>query len=252
MANYHKIKRGNVVEGILFRLITVILDNFQIIHLKSQTMKVISTNLGPKIKVAWKGKEIETGIFKSPVGTPIYLGKEDVQGDHVIDRRYHGGISKACYCYSADHYDFWKAKYPELNWDWGMFGENLTIEGLDESSIWIGDIYQVGQAKVCISKPRQPCFKLGIRFGTQQALKDFMEAPYPGTYLSILEEGAVQVGDTFQLLERNEQSVSVLAIYELLFRKEADQSIVNRALQLDSLGEGQLGTIRKKWLKKTT
>ena len=98
-------------------------------------MKVISTNISQPKTVIWKGKEVTTGIFKEPVSEPLLLEKTDVKGDHVIDRRYHGGEDKACYMYSADHYPFWKERYEHLEWNYGMFGENLTVEGLQETDI---------------------------------------------------------------------------------------------------------------------
>lgn len=210
-------------------------------------MKIISTNLGQRRKIEWKGKQLETGIYKYPTDQAIVLGTEDVQGDHVIERRFHGGVNKACYCYSADHYPYWKERYPNLTWNWGMFGENLTIEGLDESQIKLGDIYQLGKAKIQIAKPREPCYKLGVRFGTQKMLKEFLAAPYPGTYLRVLEEGAVTVGDELKLLERNENHVTTLEVYQLLYGKSADPEVVKRALNTDTLTGNQRDTIVKKW-----
>ena len=107
-------------------------------------MKIISTNIAQPKTVIWKNKEVTTGIFKEPVEDTITLGVEDVEGDNVIDRRYHGGEDKACYLYSADHYPFWKEKYSGLDWKYGMFGENLTVEGLQETRIRIGNTYQLG------------------------------------------------------------------------------------------------------------
>ena len=96
-------------------------------------MKVVSVNIGEKRTVNYKGKIVETGIFKSPVETPIFLGETGVETDAVIDRRYHGGIDKAVYAYSQNHYAYWKKIYPELDWKFGMFGENLTISNLEET-----------------------------------------------------------------------------------------------------------------------
>ena len=111
-------------------------------------MKIISTNIGEPRVIKWRGKEVETGIFKFPVIQPIFLGTDDVENDHVIDRRYHGGTNKACYLYSSDHYGYWQKLYPELEMPWGIFGENLTVEGLNEAQINIGDIFKIGEAVV--------------------------------------------------------------------------------------------------------
>jgi MOSC domain-containing protein YiiM len=152
-------------------------------------MHVVSTNVGDAVTITFNGKEVHTGIFKHPVSGPIRLGKEDVEGDSVIDRRHHGGLDKACYLYSADHYPFWRGLYPHLDWQWGMFGENLTVAGLDESELRIGDTFRIGTAIVQVSQPRQPCFKHGVRFGDPDAVKKFIEAEKPGVYVRVLEEG---------------------------------------------------------------
>ena len=152
-------------------------------------MKILSTNIGKPVTIEWRGQQIETGIYKYPVEQPIRLEKEDVADDHVIDRRYHGGVDKACYLYSADHYSFWQSKFPALELQWGMFGETLTVSGLNESAIRIGDYFSVGSAIVQVSQPRQPCFKLGIRFGDQSVVSDLWSLPFPGVYVRVIIPG---------------------------------------------------------------
>ncbi len=178
-------------------------------------MKVLSTNIADPVIIEWRGQSVKTGIYKYPVITSIYLGAEDVENDHVIDRRYHGGTEKACYLYSADHYPFWQNKYPDLDWKHGMFGENLTVSGLDESVIRIGDSYRIGDAIVQVSQPRQPCFKLGIRFNDQDIVDDFWKTPYPGMYVRVLQPGAVKNGDELILIEQNPDSISIAEVFSL-------------------------------------
>jgi MOSC domain-containing protein YiiM len=178
-------------------------------------LKVVSVNIGKKKSVNWKGKQVETGIFKYAVSQPIFLGKEDVKNDDVIDRKYHGGIDKACYIYSADHYPFWKEKYPDADTQWGAFGENITIENLDESQIFIGAQYNLGEAIVEISQPRQPCFKLGIRFENPLIVKDFFQSKFPGIYLRVIKEGNVKKGDSMQLISTPKNGVTVLEVHSL-------------------------------------
>ena len=174
-------------------------------------------------------------MYKYPVDQPIYLDTEDVQGDTVVDRKYHGGIYKACYLFSADHYDYWKAKYPQLEWDWGMFGENLTIQGLDESQLRIGSTYRLGTALVQISQPREPCYKLGIRFGDQEILKQFIDHGRPGTYIRVLEPGTVSKGDSMELVTASESPLTIAQFYELLFAKEKDQHVLQQAVHNEAL-----------------
>ncbi|MFD2562193.1 MOSC domain-containing protein [Aquimarina rubra] len=180
-------------------------------------MKVVSTNIGEPQTISWRGKEVKTGIYKYPVNKPIFLDTEDVKGDFVIDRRFHGGVDKACYLYAAEHYPYWKEKYPDLDWNYGMFGENLTVEGFDERDIKIGAIYRLGEATVQISRPRQPCYKLGAKFGTQKILKQFINSLFPGVYVRVLESGTVNKGDEFILIDEADDGVSISEIYMLIY-----------------------------------
>ncbi len=193
-------------------------------------MKIISVNIGEPRIVNWKGKAVETGIFKYPVNQPIFLGHEDVENDHVIDRRYHGGIDKACYLYSSNHYEYWKKFYPELEMPFGIFGENLTVEGLHEEQVNIGDIFKIGEAVVQATQPRQPCFKLEFRFNNHQIVQQFIDSGFAGVYVRVLENGFVKTGDSMELIERKD-SLSIRRVYELLytseFQKEAIQLAVN-------------------------
>jgi MOSC domain-containing protein YiiM len=198
-------------------------------------MQIVSTNLGKKKMITYRGKEVETGIFKYPVAAPLLLGKEDVRGDAVIDRRYHGGIDKACYLYSADHYPFWKEAYPNLEWSWGMFGENLTVAGLNESELHIGDIFRIGTATVQISQPRQPCFKLGIRLGDPAAAKRFVQAERPGAYVRVIQEGTVQTGDDLQLERYHPKNSSLADVFRLLYNPGEHSEAVQRAIEMAEL-----------------
>ncbi len=212
-------------------------------------MKIKATNLGNKTIVAWRGKKISTGIFKYPVQGSISLGKEIVTNDLIADRKVHGGLDKACYLFSTDHYSYWQKLYPDLDWNWGMFGENLTVEGLDENRVLIGDIYQIGTALVQVSQPREPCFKLGIRFGSQKILKQFIEHAYPGTYVRILSEGETNAGDEVILVERSPNALSIRDFFKLVFSKEKDQQVLELALNNQSLPKSKRDKLRK-YIKK--
>lgn len=190
-------------------------------------MKVISTNLGTPTTFMWNGKEEQTGIFKKPVSESLTLSINDVVNDTLIDRVHHAGVHKACYLFASDNYPYWKKLYPEQDWDWGMFGENLTVEGLDESKIRVGNIYKLGTALVQVSQPREPCYKLGIRFGTQDILRQFIDHNKPGTYVRILEEGQVKTGDTLELQEQSKNALTTQQFYELIFMREKPKEILS-------------------------
>lgn len=177
-------------------------------------MKVISVNIGERKVINYKGKIVETGIFKFPVNHPIFLGTEEVENDAVIDRKYHGGIEKAVYGYSHSHYAYWKELYPNLDWNFGMLGENLTISNLEETEILVGSTYKLGEALLEVTKPREPCYKLGIRFGTQEILKQFWNSTKSGIYFKVLQIGNVAVGDELILLNQAKNSPTISQVYE--------------------------------------
>lgn len=210
-------------------------------------MKIISTNIGQPTIVIKNRKPTKTGIYKVSVEGPIELGKTDVVGDSVMDRKHHGGVDKACYLYSADHYNFWQEKFPDLDFTWGMFGENLTVEGLDESKIRIGDVFSIGSAIVQVSEPRRPCSILGIRFGTQQMVKLFNNSPYPGIYVRVLTIGKIKSGDVLDLIETNEENITVKEVFSLFSEKNKNIELANKALNTNTLSEDCKNSIRKRY-----
>lgn len=193
-------------------------------------MKVISTNIADIQTIEFKGEKVKTGIYKYSNPEGIFLGKEAVKDDNVVDTRFHGGKDKACYLYATNHYSYWQNLYPDLNFEWGIFGENISIENLNEKDIFIGDIYQLGEAKVQISQPRIPCYKLGVRFGTQEIVRQFLEADFTGIYLRILEEGKVKPGDEMVLLESPEKILTILQYYRTLCDKTPNEEWQKLAL----------------------
>ena len=208
-------------------------------------MKVISTNIGKATTFLWNGQEEQTGIFKYPTDEALFLGKMEVLKDTVIDREHHAGINKACYLFASDHYPYWRHLYPELEWNWGMFGENITLEGLDESTIRIGDIYNIGSALVQVSQPREPCYKLGVRFSNAKILKQFIDYGYSGTYVRILEEGFVKKEDQLILVEKSKNSLTVKECFQIILSKEKDPIILQKAINNDSLPEYKRERLKK-------
>lgn len=208
-------------------------------------MRIISTNIGESRTILWNSREVKTGIFKFSVDEPIFLDTEDVENDHVIDRRYHGGVDKACYLYSANHYKYWQKLYPELEMPWGMFGENLTVEGLDESNINIGDVFKIGDSIVQATQPRQPCFKLEFRFGDKKIVRKFVESGYSGVYVRVLKKGTVKAGDSILPLEK-QRSLSIKKVFELLYTSEFDDS-VKMAVNDPLIAESCKKDLLKRW-----
>ncbi|MFD1614853.1 MOSC domain-containing protein [Gelatiniphilus marinus] len=202
-------------------------------------MKITSTNIAKPTTIVWSGKKFQTGIYKTPTNTPIYLEKEAVKGDVISDRKVHGGIYKACYLFSKNHYGYWKKLYTNLSWNYGMFGENLTVTDLDENKLFIGDIFKIGDALVQITQPREPCFKFGVKFGTQHVLKQFINHGFPGTYVRVLKEGFVTNGDKFKLEQQAKNSLTTAQLFKLIHAKEKNETLLKLAIINEALPQSK-------------
>jgi len=183
-------------------------------------MKVRAVNIGKRVSVPWKNSTVETGIFKYPVTSPIYLEKEQVKHDSVVDTKVHGGIEKAVYAFGYNHYAHYQSSFPNLDWQYGMFGENITLDHLDETTVNIGDVYQLGTSKLEVTQPRQPCFKLGIRFKDQSVLTTMWNSTKTGVYFKVVAQGIVAIDDSLICLSKNLNGPSVAAVFLAKRRKK--------------------------------
>ena len=176
-------------------------------------MKIIAVNIGDRKEVQWKGKMIRTGIFKYAVEHPIFLDVENVKDDAVCDRNHHGGVDQAVYAYSLKHYHYWKQIYLDADWKYGMFGENLTIDDLDETRIHVGDTFKVGESILEVTKPRLPCVKLGLRFDDVKIIKQFWKCSFSGVYFKVVKTGFVCSGDVFERTKWCKESPTIAEVY---------------------------------------
>ena len=200
-------------------------------------MKIISINVGlPRIVISNSGP-VSTGIYKEPVSRRVKLRTLNIDGDRQADLSVHGGSSKAVYAYPSEHYEFWKNELPEMQLPWGMFGENFTTEGLFESVLNIGDKFRIGTALVVITEPRLPCYKLGLKFGRTDIIRKFLASERTGFYFAVLEEGELGAGDQFEIIQRNEDGVSVSDITRLYVRDKHNVQLLRRAVEVEALPE---------------
>lgn len=161
-------------------------------------MRIVSVNVSLPKRVPYKGRTVSTAIFKEPVAGRIPVRAVGLQGDAVGDPRVHGAPRKAVYGYPSEHYAFWTCELPGKTLPWGMFGENLTTEGLLEADVHLGDRYRVGSAVLEATDPRFPCFKLGIRFGREDIEDRFLRSGRSGFYFRVVREGEVAAGDEIE------------------------------------------------------
>jgi MOSC domain-containing protein YiiM len=203
----------------------------------SPVMQVISVNVGQPKEVVWKGRKVMTGIFKEPVAGRIVVRRLNLEGDRQADLTVHGGPDKAIYAYPAEFYDYWKEQFPQMELPWGMFGENLTIRGLSEETVYIGDRFQVGSAQLVVKQPRLPCYKLGLKFGRDDILKRFLQSGLTGFYFAVLKEGEVAAGDSINLLQRDEGQVKVADFTRLYHQDKHNLELLRRVVAVESLPE---------------
>jgi len=203
-------------------------------------MKLVSLNIGFPREVTWRGMNVTTGIFKQPVEGRVALRKLNLDGDRQADLTVHGGEYKAVYCYPLVHYDYWKKELPGRELPMGSFGENFTIDGLREDSVHLGDRFSVGSAEVVVTQPRLPCYKLGVRFQSDDMVKRFLASGRMGFYLAVTREGEVGVGDEIKVVARDSNAVPVTEITRLYIAKrygDDELNSVRRALQVAVLPE---------------
>jgi MOSC domain-containing protein YiiM len=204
-------------------------------------MRIVSVNTGLPREVLWRGVPILTGIFKHPVAGRVAVKMLDLDGDRQADLTVHGGKDKAVYAYPLDHYDFWKRELPDHALPMGVFGENLTVDGLLEDNIHIGDRFSVGSAELVATQPRMPCYKLGIRFGMDEMVLRFRTARRTGVYFAVSREGALGQGDRLELVASDPHGVSISEITrlsELQNISSRDEAALRRVLLPDALPAG--------------
>jgi MOSC domain-containing protein YiiM len=177
------------------------------------SIRVISVNVGRPQTVQWHGEEVLTSIWKTPVEDAVRAAHNNLFGDEQSDLTVHGGPRKAVYAYPREHYVFWRRELPHADLPWGAFGENLTVDGLLESDVRVGDRFRVGSAELVVTQPRMPCFKLGIRFGDDGMVRRFMRSGRSGFYFSIAVEGDIRAGDAIELLSRSDDGPTIAEMF---------------------------------------
>ena len=198
-------------------------------------MKLVSVNVGLPREVVRHDRKITTGIFKLPVAGPVTVRTTNLDGDRQADLTVHGGPEKAVYVYASEHYPFWRGEYPEMEMNWGHFGENLTTEGLNAEGAFIGDRFRIGSAVFMVTQPRLPCYKLAARFEREDILRRFLRSGRTGLYFSVESEGELEAGDTIELLSRDESKLTVADITNLYTNKEKSPELLARAVRHPAL-----------------
>ena len=210
-------------------------------------MKLLSINIAEPKTVLNRGRHVETGIFKKPVGGPVKVRFLNLEGDRQADLRVHGGPNKAVYVYTRENIDYWRECLGRSDLVPGTFGENLTVEELPETLVSIGDEFEIGTARFQVSQPRLPCFKLGIVMGNQRFVKTFQKSGRTGFYVRVLREGTIEAGDEIlRIPTADTEPVTVAEMVRIITARKPKPDDARRALKLGALSDGWKRQIEEK------
>ncbi|WP_419466028.1 MOSC domain-containing protein [Alteribacter salitolerans] len=209
------------------------------------TGKVHSLNTGKVQVIAGSGKkEVASGIIKRPVEGSVFLTSVGLKGDEQEDLVHHGGVDKAVCVYPAEHYPYWHKKLGK-EIDAGAFGENVTVSGLVETEVCIGDTFEWGEAVVQVSQPRHPCYKLAKRHDVKELPLYVQESGYSGFYFRVLKEGHVSAEEDLRLKERHTE-MTIARVNRLNFQDADDVEGLKQLAELPYLAESWREGVEKK------
>jgi MOSC domain-containing protein YiiM len=195
-----------------------------------------------------------SGIIKHAVNGPVELTREGLVGDVQADRRFHGGVDKAVHHYAAENYSLLQEYFPEIETAFvpGSIGENISTLGWDETTVCVGDIFQIGACKVQVSQPRAPCWKINARYGMEDISRFVEERGIAGWYYRVVQTGVMQAGDEFTLVERNPDPISVREFWRVFLLPRPELGALIRIGETPGLNAEMSDKINQRldWLRK--
>ena len=210
----------------------------------SKSPVVISINVGLPRDVEWQGRVVHTAVFKQPVPGRVMARRLNLDGDGQGDLAGHGGEHRAIMVYQLDSYHYWQTYLQRQDFQYGQFGENLTIDGLPDAEVCIGDRYRIGAALLEVTQPRVTCYRVGIRMNNPQMPALLVAHKRPGFYCRVLEEGEIGAGDEIIKVAAGPESVTVAELDGLLYLPGHSKEQLQRALRVPSLSAGWKGSLQ--------
>src|SRR3954470_24358466 len=207
--------------------------------------RLLSLNVGRPREVAWEGKTVRTAIWKDAVDGPRLVRRINIDGDDQADRLAHGGEHRAVFVYQLDSYRYWERELGRDDFTYGQFGENFTVEGLQDAEVRVGDRYRIGEALFEVTQPRVTCYRVGIRMDLAEMPSLLVAHHRPGFYLRVLEEGPVVAGDAIVKVADGPERLSVADVDALLYLPNKSRAMLERALRVPALSEGWKGSFRE-------
>ncbi len=196
--------------------------------------EVVSLNVGLPSTQRYDGWEVFTAGSKRPVARAM-LRSGGFDGDEQADRRHHGGPDKAVCVYPFDHYPHWETMLGHALAP-GAFSENLTVSGVRETEVCIGDVFRAGGATVQVSMPRMPCGMLAGKNGERHLARWVFETGYTGFYMRVLSEGLVEAGSPFERVERHPDGITVARVNDVIYERAHDLDLIEHLANLRELG----------------
>ena len=209
-------------------------------------MKLLAISVGLPQSIESNGRTITTGIFKEPVEGAVHVGMTGVVGDGQADLEAHGGVDKAVYVYTIEHYHFWQQALECPTMPYGHFGENLTVQSMPDDRVHIGDRFRIGRILVEVTQPRVPCFKLGIRMNRPDFPRRFMHSGRTGFYLRVLEEGELSAVETIERISTDPIELSVQESMQALMPGPKQKDVIAKALRVDALSQAWRHDLEKR------
>ncbi len=206
---------------------------------------LLSVNVGLPKNVAWQGRTVYTGVWKHPVDGPAMVRRLNIDGDGQGDTNGHGGEQRAVLVYQIQSYRYWQEYFGRDDLGYGQFGENLTVDGLGDDEVCIGDRYRIGEAEFEVTQPRVTCYRVGLRLGEPELPALLVSHHRPGFYLRVITEGRVQAGDPIVKTRTGPGTLSVADIDALLYLPGRDPAQLRLALQIPALSPGWQGSFRE-------
>jgi ferredoxin-NADP reductase/MOSC domain-containing protein YiiM len=203
-----------------------------------------SVNVGLPKQVPWQGRTVFTGVFKESVTGRRHVGKLNLDGDGQGDPMGHGGEQRAVFVYQIESYRYWERQLGRDDFVYGQFGENLTVEGLADDRVCVGDRYRIGTALFEVTQPRVTCYRVGIRMDDPRMPALLVSHHRPGFYFRVLEEGEVQAGDEIKKLSSGPEQMTVADVDALLYLPGHRHEDLVRALRIPALSAGWQASFR--------
>jgi ferredoxin-NADP reductase/MOSC domain-containing protein YiiM len=203
---------------------------------------VLSVNVGLPRDVIWQGRTVNTAIWKTPVDGPCMVRRLNIDGDKQADLTGHGGEQRAVFVYQMDSYRYWEEHLGRRDFVYGQFGENLTVDGLLDAEVCIGDRYRIGGALFEVTQPRVTCYRLGIRMAVPEMAALVVKHGRPGFYFRVLEEGEVQAGDEVTKVASGPGGMTVFEVNALLYKPDHPRDRLELALKMPALSAGWRGS----------